>query len=735
MKIKYGLTHLVFLLVASPVLAQGTRLWTQSTYEEFEKGTSQNIAIRSDGRLEIAPLTNLVYTAPSNYIWSLASDSAGNAYLGTGSVSGSPSTVLKVTPDGKSTKLFDAKELAMQALRVGPDGALYAASSPDGKVYRIPLNAPATTPAIVFDPAQTTEKPKYIWDLAFDKSGNLYIATGAPAAIYRVAARADAKPELFFKSDDQHVRCLLFSADGTLYAGTDGAGVIYKITDGKAFALYSASKREITALALDAAGNLYAAGLGAKTASTLPPLSVQGNAISSITFLQPGSATAANANSLVPDGSDLYRIAPDGTPQKLLTLHDDVVYALTIRENSLLAITGNRGHVYSISLDKSEPTGRFTDLTHLDASQGIAVAPAKSGLFIATSNTGKLFTLSDTPAPEATYTSEVYDAQVFSQWGRPEILADKIDLYLRTGNVENPHAGSSSMWSDWQHVSANSTSVPNARYVQWKAVLHSGGMLNSVSLNYLPRNIAPVVDDILVQPGARMNASNTAQTPGTVQIAFPTPAATTAFPFPMDTSTSAPLTAQKDKTAITVRWAAHDDNGDDLLFALYFRGDGETNWHLLKDKITDRFYSFDSALLPDGGYTIKVIASDAPSHTASDALTGERQSTRFIVDTTPPVLTSLQASTQQKTIHASFDATDATSPIARAEYSLDAGPWQYLEPANKISDSQTEHYDFTVTIPETQPNTPAPANPAEHVLAVRVYDRYDNMSSVKAIVK
>ena len=84
------------------------------------------------------------------------------------------------------------------------------------------------------------------------------------------------------------------------------------------------------------------------------------------------------------------------------------------------------------------------------------------------------------------------------------------------------------------------------------------------------------------------------------------------------------MQAAKDRTAITVRWAAHDDNGDDLTYALYLRGDGETVWRLLKDEITDKAYSFDATLIPDGGYQIKVVASDAPSHTPGDALTGEK---------------------------------------------------------------------------------------------------------------
>ena len=40
---------------------------------------------------------------------------------------------------------------------------------------------------------------------------------------------------------------------------------------------------------------------------------------------------------------------------------------------------------------------------------------------------------------------------------------------------------------------------------------------------------------------------------------------------------------------------------------------------LLKDNITDKAYSFDQTLIPDGGYQMRVVVSDAPSHTPADA--------------------------------------------------------------------------------------------------------------------
>jgi len=168
---------------------------------------------------------------------------------------------------------------------------------------------------------------------------------------------------------------------------------------------------------------------------------------------------------------------------------------------------------------------------------------------------------------------------------------------------------------------------------------------------------------------------------------------------------------------------------------VWYRGVGEANWRLLKDKISEKFYSFDSALLPDGRYETKVVASDAPDHTDAEALTGERTSEAFVVDTTPPMpgaLTAALITGLPARIHATLEVRDAMSPIAHAEYSVDAGPWQYLEPVGKVSDSLTEKYDFTVEVPAA--TTPV-ADAKEHVLAVRVYDRYDNVVAVKAVVR
>src|SRR5271156_1605869 len=741
---------LLALLVYPHLLpAQGTRLWVQSRYEEFEKGQPEDTSIANRGYLEAGPALRSVLLTPSTYIWAVASDSQGNAYVATGS----PATVLKVSPAGASTKLFSTKELTVQTVCVGPDGSVDAATVPGGKVSRIKPGQSGldeSTAAVVFDAAternagKPADQARYIWDLAFDAQGALYIATGGPAAIYKVDVSSD-KPhaEMFFESDEQHIRCLLFEPNGNLIAGSDGGGLVYRIgKDRKGLVIYDAPKREVTALAESPDGKLYVAAVGEKSKSTLPPLAVQGVAVATatITIVTPGSVQASSSNTLIPDGTEVDELSPQGAPRRLWVSRDDVVYGLRSTPQGLLAATGNRGRIYRIHED-----GSYVDLARAATGQATAFADAPDGLYVATSNTGRLYKLSSQPSVHATYLSDIFDSGVFSQFGRMEVNANDngstgaFEIFARSGNVENPERN----WSPWQKVTPNAgtAGVPAARFIQWKAVLEPGARVGSVGVNYLPVNIAPVVDEIAVEPGAR--ATQAAPPAGQPQqISINLPSAQNALSYTQDPST-APLSAVRDRAAVTVRWSAHDDNGDDLIFDVYVRGDGEKNWRLLKARVTERFYSFDSIRIPDGGYRIRVVASDAPAHTLGDALTGERESDHFIIDTTPPLLTALQGSLQGGMLHAGFVATDATSPIARAEYSLDAGRWQFLEPVGKLSDSLTEHYDFTVPLaaiplrsspdePETAP--PPVTDPQEHILTVRAYDRYDNVSAAKTVL-
>jgi len=735
--------------VTLPVGAEGTRTWEQSRFDDLVKGTAKGVAIRSSGGLELAPSFKLLYATPSTYVWAVAADDAGNAYAATGS----PARVYRITPDGKSTIIFEPQELQVQVLKVGPGGVIFAATAPDGKVYKIEHKGeakggkaenqsadtakdsgksaldPSWTSSVYFAPGT-----KYIWDLCLDKAGNLYVATGDHGEIYKVTPKGDHS--LFFKSDETHIRVLATDAQGNLIAGTDGSGLIYRISPaGEGFVLYSAPKKEITALALDHDGNIYAAGVGEKRPTSGAPvggasmlLNVGPNTPPS-TGQAPGQAPTTT--STVPmgafpapggstsGGSDVYKIAADGSPTRLWTSHDDIVYALAFDSHGkLLAGTGNRGHVFEI-----DGPDEFVDLLKSPASQvtGFAKAPG-GGLYASSSNLGKIFLLGPSPEDEGSYESDVFDAKIFSRWGRVDFRgAGNIDLLARSGNVDNPDRN----WSPWKQVDLSKGAemgVPAARYAQWKVVLHSDNkkpVVNSVTLNYLPKNVAPEIEDVSVQVGVRYQA--VAKSPASNLGSDSSGSSGNRF--------DSPVPSSHDRDAIGVKWSAHDENDDQLVYSVYYRGEGETRWLLLKDNVFDKAYSFDASLLPDGGYTIKVVASDAPSHSPGEALSASRESRRFEVDTTPPRIENLVAAVEGAQMHVRFRAEDGFSTIKRAEFSVDAGEWQYLEPLDQLSDARIEDYDFKVT----------PANEkealSEHVVVVRVYDKYENMAAAKTVLK
>jgi len=748
------LSALAICALVSTALADGTKTWEQSKFEELTKGTATGVAIRSAGGLELAPSFKLLYTTPSTYIWAVASDDAGNVYAATGS----PARVYQITPDGQAAIILEPQELQVQTLKVAPGGVIYAATAPDGKVYKIehkteekiakaksasknaePAAQDSAKPAL--DPSWTSSVyfapgTKYIWDLALDKGGNLYVATGDHGEIYKVTPKGEHS--LFFKSDETHIRSLALDAQGNVIAGTDGSGLIYRITPaGEGFVLYSAPKKEITALALDREGNIYAAGVGEKKVAGglvgMPPMinmatptPMPGPQISGVPmtpvpgvgqmgpFPFPGGGATG--------GSDVYRIAPDGSPSRLWTSHEDIVYALTFDSHGrLLAGTGNRGHVFAIT-----GTDEFSDLLKAPASQVTAFAKAPAGgLYAASSNLGKVFLLGPDPEKEGFYESDVFDAKIFSRWGRVEYRGSgTVDVLARSGNVDNPDRN----WSAWKPVDLTKDAamgVPPARYSQWKAVLHTGSAkpaVESVTLNYLPKNVAPEIEEVSVQVGVR----------------YQPPAKSSGTSISTDASGSSaghfelPPSSTHDRDAIGVKWSAHDENDDQLVYSLYYRGDGETRWLLLKDNLTDKVYSFDASLLPDGGYTVKVVASDAPSHSPGEALTAEKASRRFEVDTTPPRIENLAASVEGGQLHVRFRAVDGFSSIKRAEYSVDAADWKYVEPVGQLSDAKAEDYDFRVALDSAKDKMKDAAS--EHVIVVRVYDKYDNLGAAKTVL-
>ena len=172
---------------------------------------------------------------------------------------------IRVPSTGTGSLLYDAAELDVTALAIGRDGAVYAGTSPDGKVYRITADGKAD---VYFDPGD-----KYIWSLAVMADGSLAVGTGDSGKLYRVRA-AGASPEssLLVSTNQTHVISLAVTPQGDLIAGTDSGGLVLRVSpEGKTFALFDTQLREIHALAPAADGSIYALALSDAAATARAP--------------------------------------------------------------------------------------------------------------------------------------------------------------------------------------------------------------------------------------------------------------------------------------------------------------------------------------------------------------------------------------------------------------------------------------------------------------------------------
>lgn len=741
---------------AANVNAEHTRLWRQSGFDEFLRGTAHGVAVRSDGRLELAPKFSPLADADASYLWSLRLDPKGVLFA----AGGAPAKVFRFDHNGKPAVVFESTDLAAQAMAFDSHGMLYVGTSPDGKVYRV---SPGGEKTVFFDP-----KTKYIWDLAFGADGTLYVATGDKGQIF--AVNPDGKGQPFYTSDEAHIRVLAFNAKNNLIAGTEPSGRILRITrdtttantsTASGFVLYETSKREITSLVVAPDGSIYVSAIGEKqrspgSSSATMISGAQGvTALSGATAVQPVQSQAQPSFLALPPllSSSIYRISPDGAPEELWSSRDEIVYSIGLgADGRLLAGTGSNGALLVI-----DGRGVYAQLAKAGSAQITGIARNSNGkVFLCGANPGKVYSLGPDFEADGTFETASFDARLFSQWGRlewwspPPATSDtaskrvsaadapRLEFFVRSGNTEDP----GKEWSRWfgpYSVSGSVVEAPPARFVQWKAILHGGRPgdgIDWVTLAYLPHNVAPVIDSVVVQePGVR------AQIPLGIVSGQGT---NVNFKMPQQPGIAGLLVSQSgsaqkfdlqpqgiaQKGYLSVLWSARDENDDELRYSVYYRGEMEREWKLLKDNLDQKFFTWDSTAMPDGAYYLKIVASDSPSNPPANALKTERESERFEIDNTPPAVERLQAviaanGNEKETVTVRFTATDAASSIAKAQYSVDGADWVLVSPVGAISDSPTERYDFSL------PDLAA----GEHTISIRVYDRFENVGSAKTIVQ
>jgi hypothetical protein len=248
--------------------------------------------------------------------------------------------------------------------------------------------------------------------------------------------------------------------------------------------------------------------------------------------------------------------------------------------------------------------------------------------------------------------------------------------------------------------------------------------LASVEIAYLPKNTAPLVEDIDITPPNYKFPAPSASAAASTSLTLP-PMGQRKSSSTSSLELNASQTLTYSKGWIGVRWAAADEDGDSLIYKVEIRGAGESEWRLLKDKIHEKYFGWDSNAFPDGEYLVRITASDAPSNPPDQALSSELISDPFLIDNTPPRILDLAATPSGNRIEIRWKARDDRSNIDKAEYSVNGGDWLIVQPVTKLSDSPEEEYHLLLDR----------ASSGEQVIAVRVSDEYDNQAAGKVVVK
>ena len=728
------------ILAASALLsASAPMFWTVSTQVDFLKGDVENLSIDSEGRVFLGPAMTQVAETSAPFLWTLLAGADGTLWAG----SGNEGQVLRIGRDGRTTTFFDAQEMEVHALAPAPGGGLYVATSPDGKIYQVAADGTSKT---FFDPDD-----KYIWSLAAAPDGSLYAATGEKGNIYRVSA--DGKGALFYKTNTTNVVALALDKAGNLLAGTESPGRIFRIDkDAKAFVLVDSPFKEIHAVRVAPDGTIYAAAFSgtpggedraAPPISTSPeppraPVPSVSAEITAITVVDAGSSmsagpSASSSRSRNAKGA-IYRIRPDGLWDTMWEAADDWPFDLLIEaDGSILVGTGKEGKIFRLSGDPA----RATLLARASARQVTSLVRDPAGRIIAaTSNPGKVFALASTRAASGTYESDVRDAGTVATWGairwRATARPGEVQILTRSGNTATPDE----TWSPWSkaYTVANGEKItsPNARYLQWKAVLNGAPVLTSVTTAYLPRNLRPTVSSITVHPPGTVFQRPFST--GELEIAGfedntsdgrnPSQPSTSSSSTP--SAPSAPALGRRvyQKGLQTFVWKAEDDNEDRLQYDVFYRREGDTAWKPLKRSLWDPILVWDTTSVPDGTYYVKVAASDAPSNSPTTSLLGEFESVSFDIDNTPPVI-EIQSATRtgaRATVH--FLVRDDQSAVQRVEYSLDASRWRVAYPVDGIPDSRREEFEVGMDDAE-----------AARSIIIRVTDGMNNVATAVAEIK
>ncbi len=742
----FVLGFLFCVILNSACLAVSSKVTRHDNSTELLKGKTERVVISSRGTIQLGRAAEEVIKEFEDFagVWSINTIvvSGGTTYFGT-----SPNGAIYKYNLNKLTKLYplgtdrsesrqksdpkeesEGKEVEAEeyltnehifAMTMDVSGRLLAGIS--GRKCML-CCFEGDRMETVFEP----DNARYIFAIAIDNGGNIYLGTGPEGKIYRLDPLGK-KATLVYDSRDKNILSLAVGRNGDIYAGSDSRGLVYKIDprSQETTVLYDSDQPEITALLstsdAGSGASLYAAATSAKIVQTQKQFAASSFAAASSgrpedeaepddgpsntgglrleiantekpAGSKPPSAPPSMSKGAKPDkDSHIYTITADGFVDDVFG-ETAVFFCLAQHDGKLLVGTGNNAQLFSVDPVSEQQAVIYEDE---QASQITALAINGDDIYLGTANPAKLVKVGASFAAEGTYTSDLIDAGQPAKWGKLQLEADipdgcNVKVASRSGNVNDVNDPTFSQWSQFAEVTEPVQLLcPLGRFCQYKLVLQSrtgkaSPLIREIAVASTVPNLAPKVAAVTVE---RVKGAGKA---GSFKISY----------------------------------ATKDDNGDKLIYKIDFRKIGRTNWIELKDELEAASFEWDGNTVEDGRYEVRVTASDERSNTTSTSLTGSRISNPVAVDNTGPVVKSITTSSIRedngKYEVFRIDVSDELSAIGQLEYTIDSNAeWVGTVPDDFVYDTTNEKFTIKIDAEEKLPK-------GDHVLTIKVSDAVGN---------
>ncbi len=457
-------------LLAADGRAVGTRKVALRSGDDFSSGELQGVAVDSVGRVRAGFNLGSVPVADATTVWAALRTKRGAVLLATGN----EGKLLEYS-GGAVKEVASGDALALTSLVEAWDDTIIVGALPGAKLFTYKggklsewLSLPDT---------------EHIFQLAYDpKDKALYAATGPQGKLYRITR--DKKAQVYFDAEEEHLTSVAVG-NGMVYAGGGDKAKLYQLSaPGRASVLYDFGRTEVRAIVVGKNGDVFAIANELKGKRSLPSKGKTDSA---------SKASTTSSSSSSKGKGTLYRFDKRGAPEQLLDDKSEHFTSLTLDAEGVPYVgTGAEGKLYTVDDQRNSVL-----LADTDERQITALDFAGKERLVLSSDPLVVRPVRSVGGADSTWTSEVVDAGLRAHFGRLDWVAEgELEVMTRSGNSEEPD-DTWSPWSAPLKAAGDVSSPPARFFqVRARFGRDPRAVLSEIGVSFVTDNLRAIVTSI-----------------------------------------------------------------------------------------------------------------------------------------------------------------------------------------------------------------------------------------------